>query len=151
MLGLANTFDVEETGIQSTEPFHVLRLGALTSRRAQLSGTATCFRICAHRSCSAHHTWDCSEASRVLLKGDRSPSPSTRSRRWAERRQRKSSDKLWAVIAVVPSSERQSRQLPCLPMYSTTMSPGAGHFTYCATRCARRRNGCRPRSVAIDA
>jgi hypothetical protein len=41
MLGLANTFDVQETGIESTEPFHVPMLGAISSRRTQLSGTAT--------------------------------------------------------------------------------------------------------------
>src|SRR5262245_20541163 len=45
MLRLANTFDVKETGVESAEPFHVPMLGAMTSRRAQLNGTATGFRV----------------------------------------------------------------------------------------------------------
>ena len=41
MQGLGKTFDVEETGIESAEPFHVPMLGAMISRRTQLGGAAT--------------------------------------------------------------------------------------------------------------
>ena len=40
VLGLGETFDVEETGIEAAEPFHVPMLGAMTSARTQLGRTA---------------------------------------------------------------------------------------------------------------
>src|SRR5262245_36043036 len=50
MLRLASTFDVKETGVESTEPFHVPMVGAMTSRRAQLGGTATGFLVSSLRA-----------------------------------------------------------------------------------------------------
>ena len=41
MQGLAKTFDVEETRVQTAEPLHTPMLGALTAHRNQLRQTTT--------------------------------------------------------------------------------------------------------------
>ena len=50
--GLGEAFDVEETGVEPAEPFHVLMLGAMSTRRTQLGRTATSFRKFHSASCT---------------------------------------------------------------------------------------------------